>query len=61
MNSSFKRLSSDSLHNAIALEAVAQMAIGTRTLRPDAPPLEDYVLQKHHERKHGPAAYYGQG
>ncbi len=55
------RDAADSLHNAIALEAVAQMAIGTRTLHPDALPLEDYVLQKHHERKHGPAAYYGQG
>lgn len=50
----------DSLHNAVALEAVAMMAHATFTLRPDAPPLEAYVLDKHHQRKHGPSAYYGQ-
>ena len=50
----------DSLHNAIALEAVAQMAMGTFTLTPHPTPLEDYVLNKHHERKHGKNAYYGQ-
>lgn len=49
-----------SVKNAIALEAVAQLAIGTRTLRPDAPPLEQYILNKHHQRKHGPNATYGQ-
>ena len=49
-----------SVNNAVALEAVARMAIGTRSIRPDAPPLEDYVLDKHHQRKHGPDAYYGQ-
>lgn len=50
----------DSVHNAIALEAVAQMNLGTQTLRLDAPPLEGYVLNKHYQRKHGPDAYYGQ-
>jgi L-ribulose-5-phosphate 4-epimerase len=49
-----------SVKNAVALEAVAQMAIGTRQIRPDAPLLEAYVLDKHFERKHGPGAYYGQ-
>jgi len=46
--------------NAVALEAVARMALGTLSLRPEALPLESWVLQKHHQRKHGPAAYYGQ-
>ena len=50
----------DSVKNAIALEAVAEMALGTWTLNDQARPLEDYVLDKHYRRKHGPDAYYGQ-
>jgi L-ribulose-5-phosphate 4-epimerase len=48
--------------NAVALEAVAQMILGTRQIAGSTtpPPLETYVLDKHHQRKHGPAAYYGQ-
>ncbi len=51
----------DSIKNAVALESVADMVLSTRLLRPDAPELEDYVLNKHYQRKHGPQAYYGQG
>jgi L-ribulose-5-phosphate 4-epimerase len=47
------------VENSIALEAVAEMALGTRQLDPDAN-LPSYVLDKHHHRKHGPGAYYGQ-
>lgn len=54
------RDAAESVRNAVALEAVAQLAIGTRRIRPDAPELESYVLDKHHQRKHGPHAYYGQ-
>jgi L-ribulose-5-phosphate 4-epimerase len=50
----------DSVKNAIALEAVAEMAVGTWLLNPQSPRLEDYVLDKHYRRKHGPEAYYGQ-
>ena len=50
----------DSVKNAVALEAVARMALGTLQLRRDAEELEDYVLAKHYRRKHGPDAYYGQ-
>jgi len=50
----------ESLKNAVALEAVAEMALGTWLLSPLATWLEDYVLDKHHQRKHGPNAYYGQ-
>jgi L-ribulose-5-phosphate 4-epimerase len=50
----------ESVTNAVALEAVAEMAIGTRQIRPDAPLLEAYVLEKHYRRKHGTGAYYGQ-
>ena len=49
-----------SVINAVALEAVAKMALGTIALRRDAPRLESYVLQKHYNRKHGAGAYYGQ-
>jgi len=50
----------DSLKNAVALEAVAEMALGTWLLNSQAPLLEAYVLNKHYQRKHGPEAYYGQ-
>ena len=50
----------DSVKNAVALEAVAEMALGVLALRPQGAPLEPYVLKKHFERKHGPNAYYGQ-
>jgi L-ribulose-5-phosphate 4-epimerase len=46
--------------NAVALEAVAEMALGAKQIRPDWVELEPYVLNKHHQRKHGPDAYYGQ-
>lgn len=50
----------ESVVNAVALEAVAEMAIQTFLLRADAPTLESYVIEKHYQRKHGPDAYYGQ-
>jgi L-ribulose-5-phosphate 4-epimerase len=49
-----------SVDNAVALEAVAEMALGVAQLVKDIPPLETYVLEKHYQRKHGPNAYYGQ-
>lgn len=49
-----------SVENAVALEAVAHMAWGTRLLSGEPPELEAYVLEKHYRRKHGPDAYYGQ-
>ena len=48
------------VNNSIALEAVAGMALDTLALAPDGPQLERWVLDKHHARKHGPDAYYGQ-
>lgn len=50
----------DSIKNAVALEAVAEMALTTRLLSASSPDLERYVLNKHYQRKHGPNAYYGQ-
>jgi L-ribulose-5-phosphate 4-epimerase len=50
----------DAVRNSIALEAVAEMALGTFQAG-DTPPLADHILDKHYRRKHGPDAYYGQG
>lgn len=50
----------DSVHNAIALEAVAEMAFGSRLIDRQCRELEPYILEKHYQRKHGPTAYYGQ-
>ncbi|MBX3434827.1 MAG: L-ribulose-5-phosphate 4-epimerase AraD [Pirellulales bacterium] len=48
------------VENAVALEAVAQMALDTLTIEPNVRSLEPYVLEKHYTRKHGAGAYYGQ-
>ena len=48
------------LDNALALEAVARMALDTERLRPAGEPIDEGLLKRHFERKHGPAAYYGQ-
>ena len=50
----------ESVKNAVALEAVAEMALGVFSLQPKSVTLEPYVLKKHYDRKHGPNAYYGQ-
>jgi L-ribulose-5-phosphate 4-epimerase len=50
-----------SVENAVALEAVAQMASTTLSLTDKPIPLEAHVCEKHYARKHGPHAYYGQG
>ena len=48
------------VENAVALEAVAQMAATTFSLCPEVVSLSAYILDKHYGRKHGPGAYYGQ-
>jgi L-ribulose-5-phosphate 4-epimerase len=50
----------DAVENAVVLEKVAQMALGTMQLDPSIVPIPSYILKKHHQRKHGPDAYYGQ-
>jgi L-ribulose-5-phosphate 4-epimerase len=45
---------------AVTLEEVARLALYSRLLEPDGPRLDDWVRDKHHDRKHGSAAYYGQ-
>jgi L-ribulose-5-phosphate 4-epimerase len=48
------------VENAVTLEEVARLALLTTVLDPDAAPLAAAIRDKHFERKHGPAAYYGQ-
>lgn len=50
----------DSVNNSLMLERIAEIALKTFQLNPDAAGLPDYILNKHHERKHGTNAYYGQ-
>jgi L-ribulose-5-phosphate 4-epimerase len=47
-----------SLETAIVCEAVAEIAIRTLSLNPEARPPE-HLVRRHYTRKHGPDAYYG--
>ena len=47
-------------HNAVVLEAVARMAYFTVAINKDASAIGRDLHDKHHLRKHGSAAYYGQ-
>ena len=48
------------VENAIVLESVAQKAMQTYSINPDATPIDQALLDKHYLRKHGEEAYYGQ-
>jgi L-ribulose-5-phosphate 4-epimerase len=50
----------EAAHNAVVLEAVARMAYFTITINPQAPAIGRELHDKHHLRKHGKDAYYGQ-
>jgi L-ribulose-5-phosphate 4-epimerase len=50
----------ESLRNSIALELIAQAALGTLHLNGSIGPIREFLLAKHFRRKHGPSAYYGQ-
>lgn len=51
----------EAVRNAVILEETARMATLTVTIAGHDPePLEDYVLDYHYQRKHGPGAWYGQ-
>lgn len=54
------RTPEEAVHNAVALELVAAMALATLQVEPRVAALPEYLLRKHHQRKHGPRAYYGQ-
>jgi L-ribulose-5-phosphate 4-epimerase len=50
----------EAVYNAVALEEIARMAFYTILLNPDKP-VDQNLLDKHFQRKHGKNAYYGQG
>ncbi len=50
----------EAVQTAIVLEHAAKVAFGTLALKPKQGPLEDFVLDRHFQRKHGPHATYGQ-
>jgi L-ribulose-5-phosphate 4-epimerase len=48
------------IEHAEVLEFLARVEWRVRTLNPGAARPAPFLVEKHHERKHGPAAYYGQ-
>ena len=50
----------EAYNNAEIIEYVAEMCFITRSLNPDAKTIEEYIAEKHFNRKHGPNKYYGQ-
>lgn len=56
----FGKTAMDSLNNSIALEMCAHMALEALAVNPAMAPIPSHILDKHHLRKHGPGAYYGQ-
>jgi L-ribulose-5-phosphate 4-epimerase len=50
----------EAIEHAQALEYVARLEWRVRSLNPHAPRPDACLVDKHHRRKHGPSAYYGQ-
>jgi len=48
------------VYNSVVLEELARMALLTIQIDPQTPRLNDVLIQKHYQRKHGPHSYYGQ-
>jgi len=48
------------IERARVLEFLARMDLTQRLIAPDAPRPDAFLVDKHHFRKHGAAAYYGQ-
>jgi L-ribulose-5-phosphate 4-epimerase len=49
----------EAVHNAVALEEVARIALFTYMINPEWT-MNPFLIEKHFHRKHGPNAYYGQ-
>ena len=49
----------DAVRNMVILETISEMAYKTLQLNPNAA-IDDYLVEKHYDRKHGKDAYYGQ-
>jgi L-ribulose-5-phosphate 4-epimerase len=54
------RSAADAARAAVIVEELAALAFQTLTINPDAVPISDALRDKHHFRKHGAEAYYGQ-
>jgi len=54
------RTPDEAVKNSMVLERVAKIAWGTLFLNQKCDQVPEYLLQKHHRRRHGPDAYYGQ-
>jgi L-ribulose-5-phosphate 4-epimerase len=50
----------DAAHMAVIVEELAAMAWLTLAINPAAVSISEALRTKHHSRKHGPQAYYGQ-
>ncbi len=50
----------EAVHNAVIVEELAAMAWQTITINPQARPISETLRDKHHYRKHGAKATYGQ-
>jgi L-ribulose-5-phosphate 4-epimerase len=48
------------IENAVVLEYVARLEWRVRTMAPEAPRPDSFLVDRHFLRKHGPKAYYGQ-
>jgi L-ribulose-5-phosphate 4-epimerase len=51
----------EAAYHAVVLEAVARMGLYTATLNPNGTGISQALLDRHHFRKHGAKATYGQG
>lgn len=54
------RSAEKAVENALALEIIAGLALDTLALNPLANPIPHALMDRHHFRKHGPGATYGQ-
>lgn len=54
------RDAAEAVRHAVILEEVARLALGTLQLAPSVRPLAASLRERHHGRKHGAGAYYGQ-
>ena len=50
----------DAVHHAVVLEYVARLALHTETLAGSGAGIPQHLLDRHHKRKHGANATYGQ-
>ena len=50
----------DAFKNAEIIEYIAELNYLTNIINPDSKKIEEYIANKHFNRKNGPNSYYGQ-